>query len=358
LRAEITPDKLNNMSSLERRTLLEKYIGKENSKEVNLLIEKKLLLKHGEQGLVRAIQDILGINDKVKSEMIIKAKEELQRKQDRIFKPGEGEKVLEELASDIYSRKYRTEISLEESQTVTDLSSKIAETKAKITPEMPNGSKERLEYGLSHILLQKYVGDLKLQAKSIPLKEYRFPKNWGKALYETAGFFKSTMASMDMSFFGTQEIKILYTDPKSWVKQLGLTAKNAGKQLIAKGEWWKSGNDAVMDMIKAEAYSRQNALNGKYQKMKLDIGIASEEAFPTSLPEHIPLVGRVFKASEVAFNGPAIRMRVDLADKMIKKAEKNGKDMLDKADAEGVGSLVNAMTGRGSLGRFEPVAKD
>jgi hypothetical protein len=106
-------------------------------------------------------------------------------------------------------------------------------------------------------------------------------------------------------------------------------------------------NVDAMTPIKADVFSRPNALNGKYKAMKLDIGIESEEAFPSQLPAKIPLLGRLYKASESAYNGAALRFRADLADRLIEKAESMGIDVKDKKT--GIGKLVNSMTGRGSI---------
>ncbi len=106
------------------------------------------------------------------------------------------------------------------------------------------------------------------------------------------------------------------------------------------------GVDAMLP-IKADVYSRPNALNGKYKAMGLDIGIESEEAYPSQLPEKIPLLGKLFKASESAYNGAALRFRADLADRLIAEAESMGVDVKDKE--ANLGTLINAMTGRGKV---------
>ena len=63
--------------------------------------------------------------------------------------------------------------------------------------------------------------------------------------------------------------------------------------------------DSLQDAHKAEIYSRKNYLNGLYEKgSKLDIG-KGEEEFPTSFPEKIPVLGSLFKASEVAYTSGA-----------------------------------------------------
>ncbi len=75
-----------------------------------------------------------------------------------------------------------------------------------------------------------------------------------------------------------------------------------------------------------------------------------EEAFPTALPEKIPVLGRLYKASEAAFVGGALRLRADLADRFIPKAEAAGVDLsVPGEQAKAIGQFINSMTGRGDI---------
>src|SRR3990167_11156069 len=134
----------------------------------------------------------------------------------------------------------------------------------------------------------------------MPFKEWvKKPSAWFDTL---AGTTKSTAASLDNSFVGRQGIKILYTHPTIWTRAFLKTWSDIGKELL--------GKDSIQ-AIKADIVSRPNALNGKYEAGKYDLGIKAEEAFPTSLPSKIPILGRLYRASEAAYNGAALRMRAD-----------------------------------------------
>jgi hypothetical protein len=113
-----------------------------------------------------------------------------------------------------------------------------------------------------------------------------------------------------------------------------------------------------MRLTKADIYSRPNAVNGKYKAGGYGLDVLSEEAYPSSLPSRIPLLGRLFKASESAYNGAALRMRADLADKFIKLAEKNGINTLDPKEARPIGNLIGSLTGRGNWGKLEGATKE
>jgi len=51
-KGEIDPQKLIDMTSVERRTFLAKYVGEWNAKFVNTEFESKLLLKNQQRGLI------------------------------------------------------------------------------------------------------------------------------------------------------------------------------------------------------------------------------------------------------------------------------------------------------------------
>lgn len=188
------------------------------------------------------------------------------------------------------------------------------------------------------------------------LADFKDIKQYGKIFTKAAGLTKSLVATLDNSFLGRQGIKtLLRGDYGIWARTVALSFKNIGSELVQKSPGlFKERSDAIMRTMRADIYSRPNALNGKYTAAKngYGLGVLHEEAFPSSLPERIPLLGRIFKASETAFNGSALRMRADLTDAIIMNAEKNGVDMLDEKQASAFGNLVTSLTGRGELKTF------
>jgi len=221
----------------------------------------------------------------------------------------------------------------EEADTLTKMAQDVADKKAAI---LDGG--DRLDYGESVVKMRRYKNDLIDDTKSF--KEKNAPRGLVTA---TFGTLKSLKSSLDNSFFGRQGFKVLTTHPKAWGKAF---VKSWGD--IAMGI---SGKDAL-DVLDADILSRPNSINNIYKKMGLDVG-AIEDAFPSSLPEKIPGFGRVFKASEYAYTGAAHRMRADLADQLLDKAERAGVDITDKKQLESLGKLINSMTGRGHLGKAE-----
>lgn len=339
---EVDPAKLQDMTSEERRNALAPFVGKDNAAQVNALFESKLLLKNQKAGMISWAKRVAGISPEVKRDMLTRIE-----KLDKALSAKELDIFLE----DLVATRLGIGVSENEAKVIFELSKQVEQTKSKANKEGVFSSEDdRLAYGVAKVAIEKYVNDIKVESRSISLRED--PK--GKILSllkDTPGALKSIVASLDNSFWGRQGIKTLLDVRTSpiWVKNFVKSFGDIGKELV--------GIDAI-DAIKADVFSRPNSLNGKYKAGNYGLEVFSEEAFPSSLPEKIPLFGRLFKASEAAYNGGALRLRADLADRFIRIGEQNGLNMNSKADAEGMGHLVGSLTGRGNLGSFEQASKD
>jgi len=282
-------------------------------------------------------KQVSGLKPEVKRDLMSKIE-----RMDKVLSASEESKFLEDLAE----KRLGVGVSFEESKKILEMSNAVKEARELVDETSKVGSKSRLDYGLKYTILKDYVGQLKLE-KSVKNLPY-YLKNPQEAIFDMAGASKSFLSTLDNSFFGRQGIKVLYTSPGKWVDGFKKSWSDIGKEL--------KGIDG-MTPIKADVFSRPNALDGTYKRMKLDIGIDTEEAFPSSLPERIPGIGRFFKGAETAFNGGALRMRADLADLYLKNAKEAGADLSDKEVLEGIGNLVNSMTGRGDIGKLESISK-
>jgi len=361
----LSPAKMNEMTSQERRNYLVGIIGKENAKEVNLLFEKKLLLKNQERAMYDWAREITGMSREQKTKTLDKIRETYADKKRRLEDPKENEAFLNEIVSDVYSRKFKTEISLDEAQTITELSQDVKRAREKMNDDFTWKNKDDgYNFGAAKVASDNYVGGLKAEA----IKEFFVNPFKVRGLMEKASALKldaklsikfiaensrAIKASVDNSLWGRQGIKVLFTKPKIWAKNFSKSWIDIGRVLVGGN---KAG-DAIMDGLKAEIYSRKNSLSGRYELgKKLDIGTGEEE-FPTSLPSKIPALGRLFRAAEVSYEAGAMRMRTDLADKVYNLAEQTGVDMKSKEEIGSINELVNSMTGRGRLGRLEGAGK-
>lgn len=340
----IDPDKLIDMSSAERRTFFEDIVGKDDARDVNAMFESKLLLKDQKRGLVSWAKKVSGISEPVRRDLIARIE-----KLDRVLTPKDEKSFLEDLAS----QRLGTEVSFDEAKTIADLSHKLSDSKAGITAS----EEGRLTYGANKVALQNYVNELKVANDHTSFKDIaagvaRSPvRSAVDATAKVAGIAKGIKASLDDSAIFRQGWRTLFTHPATWGKNAADSFANIAKQL---GK--TASNNDVLNGIKADIYSRPNAVDGTYQKMKLDIG-SDEEAYPTSLPEKLPLFGRLYKASEVAYTGFLYNMRADIADRYVAIARQNGVDLTDPLELRSIGRLVNSLTGRGDLGSLEKVGK-
>lgn len=348
----LNPEKLNNMTSAQRREFLSGIVGKENAKEVNLLFEKKLLLKNQEKAMTDWARETTGMSKEAKEKTLEKIKKTYAEKKRRLENPKENEKFLNEITSDVYSKKMNTDITLNEAQNITELSSDVIKYREKLKSDFTwNTKQDGINYGASKVAFENYTNALRSDALKRPLLAPTSPAKIIEDAYIAFNFIadnsRSLLATFDNSFWGRQGIKVAF-DPRftgKWEKNFAKSFKDIGQTL-------KSGNkkgDAIIDATKAEIYSRKNYLNGRYELgKKLDIK-GMEEEFPTSFPSRIPVLGRFFKAAEVAYEAGAMRLRADVADAMYMMAEKVGRDLKNKVTVGDINLTVNSMTGRGAL---------
>jgi len=337
---EIDFMKLSEMTSEDRNKYLAQFVGEENAKPVNALFESKLLLKNIESGMVTWAKKVMGITPPVRRDLmskITRLREGMQTTNQEMF------------LKDLVDTRLGVNVNSEESKTIVEMADKVRTLRDKVDPttfKFPT-EKDRFDYGTAHALLNEYVGNIKGKAMKLGLKDYlAHPLEILSGLSAT---FKSVVASMDNSFFGRQGIKTLFTNPDIWMKDFAKSWVDIGKRLIGKDP---------MTAIRADVISRPNALNGKYKAGGYALDVISEEAFPSQLPSKVPILGRLYQASEDAFNGGALRIRADLADRVIAVAERHGRNTLDPVEAKGLGKLVNSLTGRASIGKAEPLGKE
>ncbi len=349
---ELTIEKLYNLSEVQRRALLSKYTGKELATFVNGKFEQAML-SNQKTAFANWIKRTTTQADPIRRDMLKKVENNK-----KFLSQTEATEFMEDLAE----LKLGLRVSEAEAKTVLEMKTKIDDLKVKIPEDSPIRSSERMAYGLALDNFKTFISERKLAARSLKLKERFQPKNLWKNIVDLAGVTKSLVATLDNSFIGRQGWKVLLDGKyKIWGATVKESFKNIGKELVVKSKgWFRERDDATMSAVRADIWSRPNALNGKYKAAKngYGLGVLHEEIFPTSIPEKVPMLGRVFKAAETAFNGSALRMRADLADAIIATAERHGVDMLDPRQATARGKRVSAMTGRGEIGRLGAVGEE
>lgn len=327
---EIDPQKLADMSSEERHKFFADFLGEDNAKQVNSLFESKLLLKNQKAGMITWAKSVAGLKEATRRDLISRIE-----RLDKVLNPADQTKFLHDLAS----TKLGLDVTQEEAKNIADLSKNVQESRT----AMESGG-DRMTYGRAVVALRNYMSDLKDEANKTTLVEAL--KNPLKTAYNILGLSKSLKFSMDVASFFHQGAVAFYTHPGIWFKSAKESLVNAVKQF---------GGKNVMSEIDAQTFASKNY--DKYVKMKLDIG-TTEDPLPSRLPEKIPLYGRAYKATEVAFTGFLHILRRNIADSVIENFDKKGIDMTDKKNLEALGKIINSATGRGNLGKFETAANE
>lgn len=322
---KIDPSKLKDMTSEQRHKFFSDIVGERNAQGVNALFESKTLLKNQKLAYTSWAKKVAGLTPETRRDLISRI-ENL----DRVLEPAEEAAFLKDLAS----TRLGFDVTEKEAKKIAEMSKRVVESRS-----AKEAGGDRMQEGYAKYDLTQYVSDLKNKASKLTLKEAI--KTPGQSTVKMAGGIKSLKASLDNSAIFRQGWKTMFTNPKVWAKNASKTFSDFGKEL--------KGIDAARD-VSGDILSRPNY--DLYRKAKLATATV-EEAFPSSFPEKIPILGRAFKGSEAAYSGFLHRMRADVFDQYIEIAKKQGVDIGDKKELESIGKLVNSLTGRGHLGKFE-----
>lgn len=332
----IKPIDMMDMTSAERRAIFTDIVGDKHAKRVNAEFERKLLLKDQIAGLERWIKSTSGLNKGVKTDLLSRI-----GRMDNVLDADSKAAFLQDLAS----QKLKIDVSFEEARIIHQSTKELETLKTKIQPNEPIRSDNRMNYGYKAYAFSEYLKELRSPSG---LKRFK-DLTPGELAVELMGASKSIVASMDNSFHLRQGLPVLFNNPKIWTNAFLKSHADIVKEL--------GGIDAQA-IVKADIMSRPNAINGKYNIGKFDLDINFEEAFPSELPKSIPALRRLYNASESAYNNAALRMRADLADLHIETAERGGVNMTLPENARPIGAFVNALTGRGDIGKLAYMGKD
>lgn len=330
INGKVNPESLSEMSSKERRTFFAERFGEENAEPMNRTFETKLLLKNKQQGYVTWANQLL-VPKSIKRDLISR----IERLDDRILDPVDEQSFLEDLAA----QRLGTRVSYDEAGHIAELADNVENLESQKGSDDPDA---RLEYGRAVVDLHDYVNDLKHNSEKLTLADFknRPIAAISHVLGQIPGTAKAIQASMDNSALFRQGWKVLWTNPMIW-------QRNARRSFVHL--FGKYGPDHVMREVNADILSRPNA--DLYKRAKLDVG-TTEESFPTTLPEKVPILGRAYKRTETAYTAFLHKTRADVFDKMIDIAKKTDVDLNDN-EVHQIGRMVNSLTGRSDMGKAE-----
>lgn len=164
---------------------------------------------------------------------------------------------------------------------------------------------------------------------------------------ELANIPRSVMASLDLSAPFRQGLFLSARYPKQFFGAFKEMFKYAGSEKAYK---------ALMDEIASRPnfelmHESKLALNALATQLS-----EREERFMSNWAEHIPVAGHLIRGSSRAYTGFLNKLRADVFDSLITKAERMGVDSSDPKMLADLGKFINAASGRGSLGALERAA--
>ena len=342
-------------TTTEQRVEVFKQFAGENAGDVTKLFESKLILKNKVLGIENAINKLgeMGRYNPLKKAELTQALSEYKHaQQERVLNPNENQTFLNTLADKILG----TEVTKAEAQQAFDLSAKSDELFKNYDPtkEIWSSPEVGAEYGASKQIYQKFIDNLKNGELSIKgmMKEYsQETKNlWkedrlkaiakivGESIFNLSKNMINAVASWDNSFIGRQGSITLIKSPSTWWNMAKKSTSDFYQTL--KGS-------SPEDVLMAQVYADPDFINGNYKKAGISFGI--EEEVPSKLLERVPVVGRIFKASDVSFIDSAIRARTGLFKIQKQIYEATGMP-LDDVTLKDIGNVVNAITARGKVG--------
>lgn len=346
---KISLDVLANMASKDRRNFFIEVFGpimkdKQNTvrvaKDANWFFEEKLLLKDKEAGLQRWYNKLV-LPQKVKHDI---HKRLTNKRNTELLNPASERAFLADLAEHVLG----TAVTVKEANQIFDNAKKVLETKEAMEKgprrdwrKHRKPTETEMAYGRAVVNFKNFMEKAKKDSGKLRLNQYASVEGITSIFNGLAGISKTMKATWDMSYMFRQGQKTFWANPTIWLKN---ATQVVGDVIRV------AGGKNVMDEISAEVYS--HPLYERMVKDKLAITTVEEEMVGSSTIEKAPIIGRLQRMSDVAYTGMAYRNRIALYEQYTNMAEH-----LNHAETTnlGIGTVVNAMTGRGGLGRLERV---
>lgn len=176
---------------------------------------------------------------------------------------------------------------------------------------------------------------------------------------EVVGLPRAFLSTADVSAVFRQGLLTSVRHPIKALRNIG----QMFRYMASPATFEKAMDEIVARPTYEKMVSSHLALTGIRGRVKIT---GREEAFMSRLGEKIPGFGAIMRASNRAHTGFLTRMRADVFDDILARAErmnlkaaKKGKpqiDLDDKSNLTALAEYINAASGRGSLGRFEESA--
>lgn len=320
----ITPGKMMDMSSDERRAFLAGIIGDDHALNVNALFEGKMLLKDQQAGMVRWAKTVAGINESRRTDLIDKI-----NKLDRVLDPADEKSFL----SDLAATKLGVTVTADEAREILNLS-KVAKQKQAEAQANP-GPESWIAYGLSKMDLSEKIDSMKPNGQTLTQKlldAANVPKTLATGFLHFSAMFVQNwgMISTDRAWEAFGEQFKYFASEDNYRNLIGYIvghpdypiATKAGLAITRLGESLSSREEAF-----------QSHLVERFNEYLKQQGV-------------VPV--NVFRASGRAFTGMLNYTRFNRYTDLLEAARLSGEDVSvgSRASRE-LADVVNNFTGRG-----------
>jgi hypothetical protein len=318
---EIDPAKLSTMTSQQRNEYFKSFLGENNAKNVNALFERKILAKRRWDAMIKWAKETTGIKPEVRRDLVSKIEKMVQDKNGNLLSPAEEKSFLQDLAS----TKLGVDVSFDEAKKITELSNIVSKAKEE-AGDFTNYDK-RIEYGNKLIDMYDYMASLKS----------------GKGIIDQL----TNVANVPRALMSTFDLSAPFRQ---------------GFGMVSRKNFWKNLTPMVKSFFSEKAFREIQAdiiTRPNYQSMKQSglrlTGLGDklterEEEFMTTLLDKIPGI----RSSERAYTGFLAKLRADMYDQFIKKAELLGEDVKGGSKyAKDIADMVNNFTGAGKVGKID-----
>ena len=217
----------------------------------------------------------------------------------------------------------------------------------KASPALPGYSKVSASTGL-----MKTLAGAVPQESELRLLGRVFGENFVKAASRTggtsivgefAGIPRAMAATMDLSAPMRQGLVAGVRYPRQFIKAFGEMFRVAGSE--------DAYTALKQNIMGRETFGRMD--QGGLALTAINEGnfLRREEQFLSHLPERIPLLGRLIRASDRAYAGFLTKLRADVFDELALRSAAAGIPQTAAHDTD-LSRLINTLTGRGDLGRL------
>lgn len=321
----ISPDRLAEMTSAERRAEFGKILGEDNAREVNAEFESKLLLKDFKKGLVNWANKLAGLSEPARRDILATI-----NRLDRVLNPDEEQAFLEDLAA----KKLGTTVTAEEARTIYQFA-QTAEARRQEMLQSGWTPEKGTAYGRAVLDLTDYVESLKPNGRT-----------WADRTLNVIGLSKPMLTSvLHLSAMGVQ----------GW----GMISTRVAWEGFARMFLYFGREEAFQDLqayiighpdyeISKQAKLGITKLGDKLSAREESIQSTLLEEFNGYLSEKTG-VPNVIRASSRAFTGYLNYVRFNRFTDLLNAARMAGEDIRPGSKAaQDLADVVNDFTGRSS----------